>query len=165
VNARRFVGWLWLLSGIPVGVALAIVPMRVVEPVLIAGVILETAHLCSPIALAWSHQAFRGTMSLLKYVLFPLAVFAGALVAPLQWVSGFYFAWNIYHFGTQNFGVLCLWRSPGLWRNEAAIGIVTLTAIGMILPILIHTQRVALFVLGMFSAICAGNVLNQSLGH
>lgn len=131
---RRYIAALWLLSGAPVGLALILLPPELRVWCFALFVLLETGHSLSPIALAWSHRGFRGLMLQrpIKYLLLPSAVFLtviaiGAATSwgltsydfflPKQkdritdWTNPFpimiwvYWAWNIYHFGMQHFGV------------------------------------------------------------
>ena len=138
MDIRRFVGWLWLLSGLPIGLTLVALPPAGRLLFFTAAVFLETGHSLSPIVMAWTHRGFRPLMLARpgKYLLLPLAVFALALgvgiMTSLGWTSyvpgpyqskqitdlsnpfpilvWVYLIWNGYHFGMQNFGVLSLYR-------------------------------------------------------
>jgi hypothetical protein len=138
MDIRRFVGRLWLLSGLPIGLALVVLPPAERLVFFTAAVFLETGHSLSPIVMAWMHRGFRPLMLSRprKYLLLPLAVFALALsvgvMTSLGWTSyepgpyhskqittlsnplpilvWVYLVWNGYHFGMQNFGVLSLCR-------------------------------------------------------
>jgi hypothetical protein len=135
---RRYVLWLWLLSGIPVGIALIFLPSPARLACFTLFILLETGHSLSPIVLAWTHGGFRRVMvgQPKKYFPLPSGVFAvaigigaatslgwtslvpgpGALSRLTDWANPLpvmvwvYWAWNIYHFGMQHFGVLSLWR-------------------------------------------------------
>jgi hypothetical protein len=74
MNMRRFVGWLWLLSGLPVGLALVVLPPAGRLLFYTAAVFLETGHSLSPIVMARTHRGFRPLMLWRprKYLLLPL---------------------------------------------------------------------------------------------
>jgi hypothetical protein len=107
-------------------------------------VIFQTGHSLSPIALAWAHRGFREHMlrNPSKFVGFPIAMLivlslAGYLCGqfwprptfnpvtlkigvssywnPLFAMALVYGAWNIYHFGKQNFGVISIYRHRAGW--------------------------------------------------
>ena len=146
VPVNRFVGWLWLVSGIPVGVALIVLPPSARLICFAIFVLLETGHSLSPIVLAWTHGGFRRVMlsQTRKYVVLPVAVFMivlvigavtslgwtslvygpGNLWSLTEWTNPFpvvvwvYWVWNIYHFGMQHFGVLSLWRGGARSRRR-----------------------------------------------
>lgn len=103
-------------------------------------IVLETAHLFSPIVLAWSTRGFREHMLSRseRFLLIPGVALAAALASPLWVVSAVYFWWNIYHFGMQHFGVLSLWR--GKQGALVMIACLLLTGAGMNLPLLYHAQ-------------------------
>jgi hypothetical protein len=70
-------------------------------------IICEQAHVASPIVLAWSHPGLRQiarSRPLATMLLPALAVF-DALVSPFWLIWWVYWAWNIYHFGAQHYGV------------------------------------------------------------
>ena len=81
MDIRQFVGRLWLLSGLPIGLALVVLPPAERLVFFTAAVFLETGHSLSPIVMAWMHRGFRPLMLSRprKYLLLPLAVFALAL--------------------------------------------------------------------------------------
>jgi hypothetical protein len=137
----RFVGWLWLMSGIPIGTALIFLPPSARLFCFALFVLLETGHSLSPIVLAWTHRGFRRQLIYTqpgKFLMLPGLVFLAALsigvatqsgltsyrldvpgqlgritdlTNPLPLLAWFYSACNIYHFGMQNFGVLRLMGS------------------------------------------------------
>ena len=147
---KRYVLWLWLLSGAPIGLALMWMPPLGRIVLLTIFLLLETAHVLSPILLAWMHAGFRRIMlnQPRKYLVFPSAVFAvaaGVSIAtavgwtaynpatgPLTphatgWDNPFpilfavYFVWNFYHFSMQNYGVLRLAGADlGRWGKPIA---------------------------------------------
>jgi hypothetical protein len=80
-------------------------------------IVLETAHLFSPIALAWTTPGFRQMMLQrpAKFLALPAGALMAALVAPFSLVGWIYYWWNIQHFGAQHFGVMSLWRGRA-WR-------------------------------------------------
>ncbi len=87
-------------------------------------IVFDTAHTLSPMAMAWSRGDFREVMlrHWPRYVLVPLAVLAISLAAASQSrgavdaVVTVYFAWNVWHFASQNYGLLRLLQLR--WRNH-----------------------------------------------
>jgi hypothetical protein len=125
---RRFVGLLWVLSAGITAAAFMTLPQSVLVYCIIASAVIQTGHQISPIALAWSNAGFRAMMLTRpeKFLLLPVATFALVLSCPFWWVWYSYWAWNAYHYGMQNFGVLSLWRRPKRrWLAMAACLIVT----------------------------------------
>jgi hypothetical protein len=103
--------------------------------------VLDTAHVVSPILLAWWRPELRriAVAEWPRFVLAPVVIIPACVLAPWEWVTGLYFAWNIHHFGAQNFG---LWQLYGgkcspdarVLRGAVCLGV---TAFGMAaLPIL-----------------------------
>jgi hypothetical protein len=137
MTTRRYVIWLWLLSGVPVGLALLFMPSTVRFACFVIFVFLETGHSLSPIVLAWTHREFRrrviypqpGKFLLLPGLVAGVAIAVG-VATQVGWTSyrpgpdassqitgwdnpfpllvWFYSAWNLYHFAMQDFGVLLL---------------------------------------------------------
>ncbi len=170
----------WILSGLPVGLALLFLPPQALLAFFTLVVALETAHSFSPIVLAWSHSDFRRRCVLArpaKFILMPgiilvVAIGVGAITSLgwtslvpgpgrvwilTDWTNPFpaivwvYWLWNIYHFGMQNFGVASLY---GLGRNRRLRMAVCLagTAFGMAaLPAITQSYQVGLICLGAFS--------------
>src|SRR5215469_8555930 len=108
---RRYVAWLWLLSGLPVGLALLLMPPLARFACFIAFVSLETAHSLSPIVLAWTHREFRQQVihpQLCKFVLVPGliggTVIATGVVTQIGWTS--------YHPGPGAYARITGWRNP-----------------------------------------------------
>ena len=125
----------------------------IVPPLFIAIMVLESAHVVSPIILAWTRSELRAIVAREwdKHVAVPIAVMCGVLIAPAGWVMGFYWTWNIYHFGMQNFGVASLY---GIGKDRAlrALTCVGGTALGMgILPFIVQDPRFNMLLLGTFS--------------
>jgi hypothetical protein len=139
MQTRRFIALLWLLSGLPVGVALILLPRQATLACFALFVLLETGHNLAPILLAWTHSGFRRQViyrSPLKFIALPCALLAVALAigsaTALGWTSyvarpgslyrltdwtnllpvamWIYWPWKIYHFGMQNFGVLQIYK-------------------------------------------------------
>lgn len=147
---KNFVAWLWLLSGIPVGVALIYLPPPARFACFTLFVLLETGHSLSPIVLAWTHREFRRRVIYprpCKFLLLP-ALVAGISAAigvatqagwtayrpgpgasglitgwdnPFPLLVWFYSGWNLYHFAMQDFGVLVLCTGP-VCRRVKMIG-------------------------------------------
>lgn len=142
--------WLWLLSGAPVGIALACLSGSALVICFTIMLLLDTAHSLSPIVLAWTHAGFRRVMidNPQKYVVLPSVIFlVGASISiatALGWTAyvpgprqyahatgwdnpfpilfGVYFAWNFYHFSMQNYGVLRLCGADlGRWGKPLAL--------------------------------------------
>src|SRR5271156_1290502 len=154
-SLRSYVIWLWLLSGPGVGLALVMAPPAVRLWFFVAAVFLETGHSFSPIVLAWTHGGFRQVMlrQPLKYLGLPAAtIVATFMIADLTGLGvmmSIYWAWNIYHFGMQDFGVA---RLAGLksYRWPMMIGCLGLTALGMaVLPRI--APETSLFLVGLLS--------------
>ena len=100
--------------------------------------VLESAHLCCPILLAWSEPDLRRIVKREwgKHLALPAAVMAGVLLVPGPIVTATYFVWNIWHFGMQNFGLSCICRgSPNApdARMRRALYCVGGTALAMAL--------------------------------
>ena len=72
--------------------------------------ILDGAHIVSPMVLAWSHTGLRQIVSRewVRHIVIPIGVMIVVLVFPRTWVTGPLFAWNIFHYGMQHFGVASL---------------------------------------------------------
>lgn len=147
---RSYIGWLWLLSGLPVAAALLVMPLPMRLWCFALFVVLETAHSFSPVVLAWTHKGFRQTViwqSPWKYIGLPTAVFASAigigaatnagltsyvagpgqfervtdLTNPFPLLVWFYSGWNLYHFAMQDFGVL-MFCTGSAWRWVKMMG-------------------------------------------
>jgi len=88
-----FAGWLWLLSGVPVGLVLACSPPSVWVVFFTFAVFLEVGHALSPIVFAWTHGGYRRLIFKYprRYILVPGACLlaAGAIGAAtsLGWTS------------------------------------------------------------------------------
>ena len=126
----------------------AFMPSAIIVVVLL--LLLQTGHLLAPIALAWSHAGFRQLMLChrVKYLAVPLgilsatigiAIFASPgyrlditlsamprirvprdLADPFTAMFLVYAAWNVFHFGMQNFGILSIYRhKAGRYRGRA----------------------------------------------
>jgi hypothetical protein len=148
----------WILSGLPIGLALVFLPSAVGFLFFTAAVFLETGHAFSPIVLTWSDAGLRRIAMdrWAEFVALPPLVFVGVFLVPTEVVFGIYYAWNIYHFGMQNFGVLSLYkrkqaRSPDGRVRDGLLCLV-LTAFGMgALPLLLSDRSLSLLFTGVFS--------------
>lgn len=178
METRRLIAWLWLLSGVPVGVALIFMPSSVLLWCFALFIVLDEAHNMAPIALAWSHGEFRRQVIYRqpwKFIGLPAATLALMLtigtVTTFGWTSyaagpnlyrlsdwtnlmpvmmWIYWPWKIYHFGMQNFGVMQLLR-VGRRRLNMAVCL-AVTFFGMaILPALTGSRWVFLMMLAVFS--------------
>jgi len=112
--------------------------------------VLNTAHLISPMAVAWGHDGFRQVARerLVRFLLVPAGILVatallGATVAkefdvnpltlgvrmtdwadysrPFVWIFPIYFVWNAYHIGAQNFGLISLYRRGWRSAHERAV--------------------------------------------
>jgi hypothetical protein len=141
----------WLLSGLPIGIMLMLFSPGMVMPLAVAVMVLESAHIVSPLILAWTRPELRAIVSRewIKHIAAPAAIMAGVLLFPALWVMWVYWAWNIYHFGMQNFGVTSLyWRPNRELRKWACLG---LTAFGMgVVPYLTHNLQISMLCMGIF---------------
>jgi hypothetical protein len=141
----------WLLSGLPISLVLMLTAPGVVLPLAATVMILETAHVVCPMILAWTRPELRAIVSRewIKHILAPAAIMVGVLLVPAGWVMGLYWAWNIYHFGMQNFGVTSLyWRPYRQARKWLCLG-VTAFVMGA-LPLLVHGPRVAMLCMASY---------------
>jgi hypothetical protein len=179
VSTRHYLAGLWLLSGLPVGVALIFLPPIAALSCFTLFVLLETGHNLSPIVLAWTNTEFRRGMlgQRVKYLLVPGMVLFSVLVigtiTSLGWTSfvpgpralygmtdgtnllpvamWIYWPWKIYHFGMQHFGVMRILQI-GWNRRVNKIVCLTATAFGMaIIPALTGSQWILLLMMGVFS--------------
>src|SRR5262249_39718982 len=88
-----FVGWLWILSGLPVGLVLMSSPPPIWIAFFTFAVFLEIGHALSPIVVAWSHGGYRPLIFKYprKYILLPGAflstAFAIGAATSLGWTS------------------------------------------------------------------------------
>jgi hypothetical protein len=132
----------WILSGVPIGFLLLVASVWVAPRMLtlFGAAILGTAHVISPMCLAWARRDTRALALSrpAKFIGIPaallcLAVIVGIAATGLPSVTGLdfpgvtaarsvdsrnplvmlamvYIVWNAYHFGMQNFGVLSIYR-------------------------------------------------------
>jgi hypothetical protein len=104
-------------------------------------IVLDHAHLISPIAAAWGNRAMRGQMLVRwdKFICWPVAIVGlGVLLGfefqrhdrAIEALVGVYVVWNVYHFGMQNFGLLALagWRRLGRLGFFATLVMLTVPA-------------------------------------
>jgi hypothetical protein len=173
---KQYLMVLWLLSGVPVGLALFFLPPTAALVCFTLFVLLETGHNMAPIVLAWTHGEFRRTVALqhpMRFIYLPGAMLGALLVIGLAtqfgWTSWYgklyglsdwtnllpvamwiYWPWKIYHFGMQNFGVMQL---LGIGRRRLnKVLCLGGTAFGMaIVPALTGSQLVFLISFAMFS--------------
>jgi hypothetical protein len=143
----------WIWSGLPIGLVLMLFAPGMVPSLVVAAMVLETAHVVSPMVLAWTRPELRAIVSRewAKHIVGPIMVMCGVLIAPATWVAGLYWSWNIYHFGMQNFGVASLY---GIGRDRTLRALVCAggTALGIgVLPFLFPDPRVNMLCLGVFS--------------
>lgn len=96
-------------------------------------IVLDHAHLVSPIIRVWSNANMRRKMvaEWQWYVLMPLGCLAIAvgigLLSPSPTAPAFlalaviYNGWNAWHYGSQHFGIATLlgWRTDPRWRRQA----------------------------------------------
>lgn len=165
---RQYVLWLWLLSGMPIGLALMWMPPLGLVICFGVFILLDMAHALSPIILAWSHAGFRSVMlnEPRKYIALPSAIFAigmaVSVATALGWTSyvpgpgryshatgwsnpfpimfGVYFACNFYHFSMQNYGVLRL-CGPDLGRWGKVLAFVVTTIGIKVMPLAVSVNH------------------------
>jgi hypothetical protein len=133
---------IWILSSVPIGFMLLAASAWVAPRALTLGLmaILGTAHLISPMCLAWSRRDTRALALSrpVKFIGIPVVLLCLAAVAgfaatgmpsvtgldfpgittaqsmdytnPLVILAATYVVWNAYHFGMQNFGVLTIYQ-------------------------------------------------------
>jgi hypothetical protein len=167
----------WILSGLPLGLAASFAPIGLT---LTAFFILNSAHLISPLIVAWGHKELSRvaqtrwvrfitvpalvliTTTLLGLTVtrqFPVTPLATGIkitsmsdyTYPFVWLFPIYFLWNAYHFGMQNFGIAHIYLRT---RRQQALkwGCLAGTVTGMIIiPRWLHVSQVSLFMLGFFS--------------
>jgi hypothetical protein len=113
--------------------------MMIVYAIFCCVVVLETAHVFSPLLLAWGTKPLRrlALESPAWYVALPIAAFGAGMLLPFWVTSMVFYWWNIYHFGMQNYGVLSIWA--GRQPRVVKWGCVLATGAGMILPIFLHS--------------------------
>jgi hypothetical protein len=158
---RRYVAWLWLLSGAPIGLALIFLPPAVRLWIFALFVLLDTGHSLSPIILAWTHREFRRQVIYpqpAKFLLLPgliagVAVLIGIATQagwtsfqpglgayiritgwrnPLPLLVWVYSAWNLYHFGMQNYGVASLLLQVNRARSSSSHGSYSGSVVGFL---------------------------------
>jgi hypothetical protein len=144
----RFIILLWGLSFGVATIAFVVFPppSSLIVYFLIASAVIQTGHQLSPVALAWSNGGFREMMLAqpVRYLLIPAVAFASAVTLPFHWIANVYTAWNAYHYGMQNFGVLCLWRKPR--QRLLAMAACLAVTVGPMVPVAIwHPQSTLLF--------------------
>jgi hypothetical protein len=74
--------------------------------------VLDSAHVFSPMVLAWSKPELRAII-IRKwgvYIALPIGILVAVFLVPLPQLLGVYWAWNAFHYGMQNFGLLQLRR-------------------------------------------------------
>jgi len=143
----RFAALLWLLSAGITAAAFLTLPVRVLMCCITASLVIQTGHQLSPIALAWSNAGFRGVMLARpeKFLLLPAGLALAAVACPFWPVFYAYSAWNAYHYGMQDFGVLSLWRRPR-WRRLTMAVCLAITSIPMLVSFVWHPGWWWLFV-------------------
>jgi hypothetical protein len=147
----------FLLSGLPIGIGLMLfVPSQHIWYMAAAIMLLETPHVVCPMIVAWSKPGLRRIVCREwgAHIVLPFLLMAGCIRLPWEHVLGVYFAWNIWHFGMQIFGVTCLYRrtrsaTEHFWR---AFGCVAFTAFSIgIFPFLGEGPRMHALSFGVFS--------------
>jgi hypothetical protein len=155
-DTRRFVVWLWLLSGLPIGLILVFAPAPIGFAFFAAAIVLETGHVLSPIVLVWTHAELRrrALREWEKWIAVPCVLIASSLVVPMPCVFAVYWPWNVYHFGMQHFGVVSMWQGERSFDTRVRTGLICLglTTIGMgVLPFCLHDPRLSLLMAGVLS--------------
>ena len=111
----------------------------------LATIVLDHAHLVSPVCVAWSSASYRRHMleSPTQFILVPSLALAIPIAIglsyhradwPVRAVVAVYIVWNAYHFGAQHFGVASLlgWRKSRRWFRQAVTIIPTMAV--MLVP-------------------------------
>jgi hypothetical protein len=77
-------------------------------------IVSEQAHVASPIILAWAKPGLRqiALSRPIETVLLPVVAVVFALTLPFLTVFWIYGIWNIYHFGSQNYGAAKIFGWP-----------------------------------------------------
>jgi hypothetical protein len=104
-------------------------------------IVLDSAHNLAPMAMAWSRGDFREVMlrHWLRYIALPTAALAVSLAAASQSraivdaLVTIYFAWNVWHFASQNYGLLRLvqMRRGWSWQPNWPF-VMAVTIVGMV---------------------------------
>ena len=119
----------------------------------LATIVLDHAHLASPIVMAWTNRRFRNHMleRPAKFILLPIlclsaAVWIGAHYARHDLIFEAllltYGVWNFLHFCMQNYGLV---RVAG-GRQWLAEVIMVATAVALLLPLVLPTLWVAILI-------------------
>jgi hypothetical protein len=163
LTPKTFIALLWLVSGLPIGVALWLLPPAGKYLMWAAAICLDNAHRLAPIVAGWSHREFRALLLRrpwktigLPGLLLVVASVVG-VVTSLHWTSFVpgrgrqwvitdlsnpfpilvwaYTIWNGYHFGMQNFGVISLLRGArSAWQRTCDMSWACgATVVGMLL--------------------------------
>jgi hypothetical protein len=125
-------------------------------PYLLAAIVLDHAHLASPMGLAWSNTRMRRTMlaEWKRFIVLPVGCLAAAVIVGLLSsttrqpaflaLAAAYFVWNLWHFGSQHFGVASLlgWRSGPRWFRQALT--IGTTVLVLVLPVFLHVVLLVL---------------------
>jgi hypothetical protein len=148
----------WILSGLPIGLTLMILPVSWFYAVLLGGIVLNHAHLVSPVVVAWSNRGFRRVMMgrWQKFIILPVSIMIfGILFSlkfqrhdwPFEILVGTYILWNAFHFGMQNFGVMVLYGHRLLGFVYLCVTILAMA----VLPLTHGSYWMALILTGVFS--------------
>jgi len=110
-------------------------------------IVLDHAHLVSPVGLAWSNAAFRQVIfkRWRLHIASPVALLAGCIAMglaferhslPMQALTAVWVLWDAWHFGSQHWGVACLlgWRSGPRRLRKATLIVPTMAV--MLVPAL-----------------------------
>jgi hypothetical protein len=104
-------------------------------------IIIDTAHNLSPMAMAWSRADIRAMMLRHRfwYIWLPITAIAVSLAAAatlsrpiVDTIVTIYFAWNVWHFASQNYGLLRLlqMRRGWTWKPDWPL-CMAVTIVGM----------------------------------
>ena len=118
---------LFIFSGLPIGLALAFLYAMRRYDLLLAflsvGIVLDTAHILSPLLLVGAHRSLRekALAEPVRFILVPVALIVGS-AAGLKYVGSFGYlvvaSWNGWHFCSQNFGVVQIYRRLWNWPGR-----------------------------------------------
>lgn len=145
----------WILSGLPIGLALMLLSPGMVTPLIVVVMVLESAHVVCPTLLAWMTPGLRRIFlkEWREHVVAPVGVMIAVLLLDPAIVVGIYFAWNIFHFGMQNFGIASLYRPGSSYdaRIRRGLACLAITTLGMGVIPLFHNQPLNMLCMGVFS--------------
>jgi hypothetical protein len=139
--------YIWL--SLPIGAVFALQLPQGTVIFAVSVMVLETAHVVSPMVTAWAKPGLRTIVrrEWIKHVAVPIAIMGSVAFLPVTWVALVYWPWNSFHFGMQNFGVMALY---GLRKLGFVVLCVTMLSIS-VAPLFHPSGPVAAILMGAFS--------------